>query len=136
YRELFEQIRKQGYTKVRIDGEVEDIKPGMQLDRYKVHDIEVVIDRLKIGADRHDRLKESIGLALKTGNGIILIQDADSGSIAGYSKSLMDAETGLSYEEPSPNTFSFNSPYGACPVCTGLGFVNKVDLQRVIPDDS
>ncbi len=136
YRELFEQIRKQGYTKVRIDGEVEDIKPGMQLDRYKVHDIEGVIDRLKIGADRHDRLKESIGLALKTGNGIILIQDADSGSIAGYSKSLMDAETGLSYEEPSPNTFSFNSPYGACPVCTGLGFVNKVDLQRVIPDDS
>lgn len=136
YRELFEQIRKQGYTKVRVDGEVEDIKPAMQLDRYKVHDIEVVIDRLKIGTDRQDRLKESIGLALKMGNGIILIQDVDSGTVAGFSKSLMDPETGLSYEEPSPNTFSFNSPYGACPVCTGLGFVNKVDLKRVIPDDT
>jgi excinuclease ABC subunit A len=136
YRELFEQIRKQGYTKVRVDGEVLDIKPGMQLDRYKVHDIEAVIDRLKVGPDRADRLKESMSLALKMGNGIILIMDSDSGEVGGYSKSLMDPETGLSYEEPSPNAFSFNSPYGACPSCNGLGAINKVDMDRVIPDDS
>ena len=136
YRELFEQIRKQGYTKVRVDNEVIDIKPGMQLDRYKVHDIEAVIDRIKMGPDRADRLKESMTLALKMGNGIILIMDADTAEISGYSKSLMDPETGLSYEEPSPNAFSFNSPYGACPKCNGLGSINKVDMDRVIPDDS
>lgn len=136
YRELFEQIRKQGYTKVRVDNAVMDIKPGMQLDRYKVHDIEAVIDRLKIGPDREERLKESMALALKLGNGIILIMDADTAEISGYSKSLMDPESGLSYEEPSPNAFSFNSPYGACPKCNGLGAINRVDMDRVIPDDS
>lgn len=135
YRELFEQIRKQGYTKMRVDGVVVDLKPGMQLDRYKVHDIEVVIDRIKMSKDRADRLRDSVALALRMGNGIILIQDADSGEVKGYSKTLMDPETGLSYEEPSPNTFSFNSPYGSCKACTGLGYVNQPDMDRIIPDD-
>ena len=120
YRELFEQIRKQGYTKVRIDGEVVDITPGMQIDRYKVHDIEVVVDRLKIAEDRRERLSTSLGTALKMGNGLIFVMDSDTNEVFPYSKHLMDAETGLSYEEPSPNAFSFNSPYGACPSCKGL----------------
>ncbi len=136
YRELFEQTRKQGYTKMRVDGVVVDLKPGMQLDRYKIHDIEVVVDRIKMTKDRKDRLRDSMALALKMGNGIILIQDADSNEVRGYSRTLMDPETGLSYEEPSPNTFSFNSPYGSCKNCTGLGFVNQIDMDKVIPDDT
>lgn len=136
YRELFEQIRKQGYTKVRVDGEVKDIEPKMQLDRYKVHDIEVVVDRLKISEDRNDRLGNSLGTALKMGNGLIFVKEHDADNIFPYSKHLMDAETGISYEEPSPNAFSFNSPYGMCPTCSGLGQVNKVDMDKVIPDHS
>ncbi len=134
YRELFEQIRKQGYTKVRVDGEVLDLKPDMQVDRYKVHDIEVVIDRLKIGDDRKDRLSTSLQTALKMGNGLIFMMDADTNEVIAFSKHLMDPASGVSYEEPSPNSFSFNSPYGACPVCNGLGEVNEVDLAKVIPD--
>ncbi|MFN7115203.1 MAG: excinuclease ABC subunit UvrA [Saprospiraceae bacterium] len=134
YRELFEQIRKQGYTKVRVDGEVLDLKPDMQVDRYKVHDIEVVIDRLKIGDDRKDRLNTSLQTALKMGNGLIFMMDADTNAVTAFSKHLMDPASGVSYEEPSPNSFSFNSPYGACPVCNGLGEVNEVDLAKVIPD--
>ncbi len=136
YRELFEQIRKQGYTKVRIDGEVVDITPGMQIDRYKTHDIEVVVDRLKIAEDRRDRLNTSLQTALKMGNGLIMMMDSESNEVFPYSKHLMDAETGISYEEPSPNAFSFNSPYGACPTCKGLGLVHKVDMEKVIPDDT
>lgn len=136
YRELFEQVRKQGYTKVRIDGEILDLTPDMQVDRYKIHDIELVVDRLRMGADRKDRLGESMQTALKMGNGLIMLLDDESGVVTNYSKHLMDPETGLSYEEPSPNTFSFNSPYGACPTCKGLGQLNKVDLQKVIPDPS
>ncbi len=135
YRELFDQIRKQGYTKVRVDEEILDIVPSMQLDRYKVHDIEVVIDRIKVQKDRNDRLAQSVGTALKMGNGLIMIMDNDTGLVTPFSKHLMDTETGLSYEEPSPNAFSFNSPYGACPACKGLGEVQKVDLDKVIPDD-
>lgn len=134
YRELFEQIRKQGYTKVRVDGEVLDITPNLQVDRYKVHDIEVVIDRLKIGDDRRERLNTSLQTALKMGNGLIFIMDADTNEVSAFSKHLMDPASGVSYEEPSPNSFSFNSPYGACPVCNGLGEVNEVDMNKVIPD--
>ena len=136
YRELFEQIRKQGYTKVRIDGEIMDIRPGMQIDRYKVHDIEVVIDRLTVTSDRRDRLGNSLQVALKMGNGMIFIQEIDSEKFIALSKHLMDPETGISYEEPSPNSFSFNSPYGACSQCKGLGRINKVDLEKVIPDNT
>ena len=136
YRELFEQIRKQGYTKVRVDGEVLDIKPGMQVDRYKIHDIEVVIDRIKVTEDKMDRLNASIQNALKMGNGLLMIAKAGELEVTPFSKHLMDPESGLSYEEPSPNSFSFNSPYGACPNCKGLGKVNKVDLEKVIPDYS
>ncbi|MFM9946542.1 MAG: excinuclease ABC subunit UvrA [Saprospiraceae bacterium] len=136
YRELFEQVRKQGYTKVRVDGEVIDISPDMQLDRYKVHDIEVVVDRLTISEAHADRLNLSLQAALKMGNGLIFLMHIDGKEIFPYSKHLMDPDSGVSYEEPSPNTFSFNSPYGACPSCKGLGMVNKVDMKKVIPDDT
>ncbi|GAB5552608.1 MAG: excinuclease ABC subunit UvrA [Saprospiraceae bacterium] len=136
YRELFEQIRKQGYTKVRVDGIVIDIEPGLQIDRYKVHDIEVVIDRIKVTGDKEERIKNSVQAALRMGNGLLMILEHDKEELRTYSKHLMDAETGLSYEEPSPNSFSFNSPYGACPKCNGLGKINAVDLDKVIPDHS
>lgn len=136
YRELFEHIRKQGYTKVRVDGEIVNVVPEMKVDRYKTHDIEVVVDRLKVEQDRRDRLNASLQTALKLGNGLILFMDMDADIIHPYSKHLMDPETGISYEEPSPNTFSFNSPYGACPTCNGLGTVHRVDLKKVIPDET
>ncbi len=136
YRELFEHTRKQGYTKVRVDREIIEMKPKMQVDRYKVHDIEVVVDRLKVQKDRKERLAESVNTALKLGNGLLLVMNADTNEVHPYSKHLMDAENGLSYEEPNPNTFSFNSPYGYCPNCKGLGKVDRVDLEKVIPDDS
>ncbi len=136
YRELFESVRKQGYSKIRIDGEINDLKPGLQADRYKTHDIEVVVDRLKIGENRRDRLTSSLQTALKLGNGLIMLLDSDTDELQTYSKHLMDPEAGISYEEPSPNSFSFNSPYGACPNCKGLGLINKVDLEKVIPDRS
>lgn len=134
YRELFESIRKQGYTKVRVDGVVLDLSPGMQLDRYKIHDIEAVIDRMTIEESRRSRLAKSIETALRAGNGFIMLVDTESGTLHSYSKQLMDPETGISYEEPSPNSFSFNSPYGACPHCKGLGQVHQVDMDKVIPD--
>ncbi len=136
YRELFDQIRKQGYTKVRVDNEILDIKPGMQVDRYKTHDIEVVVDRITVSNDRRLRLNTSLQTALRSGNGLIMVMNHSTNEIFPYSKHLMDAETGLSYEEPSPNAFSFNSPYGACSECKGLGNVQKVDMDKVIPDDT
>lgn len=136
YRELFESVRKQGYTKVRIDGEVLDLEAGMQVDRYKVHDIELIVDRIKLNTDKEDRFRSSLKLALKMGNGLIFIDDIDEGNLVGFSKHLMDPVSGISYEEPSPNSFSFNSPYGACPTCNGLGKVNAVDIKKVIPDDT
>jgi excinuclease ABC subunit A len=143
YRELFDQIRKQGYTKARIDGEITDLLPKMQVDRYKTHDIEVVIDRLKVseinlpsGNGKESRLAASLQTALKMGEGLIFILEDDKGILHPFSKHLMDPESGVSYEEPSPNTFSFNSPYGACPECNGLGQVNQVDMLKVIPDRS
>lgn len=136
YRELFDSVRKQGYTKVRVDGVMLDLEPGMQIDRYKIHDIELVVDRLKMTDERRERLAESLGIALKMGNGLIMIMDHDTEEVYAYSKHLMDPDSGVSYEEPSPNSFSFNSPYGACPTCKGLGQINKVDMAKVIPDDT
>ena len=134
YRELFDHVRKLGYTKVRVDGEMLDISPKMQVDRYKNHDIELVIDRLKVSEERKDRLRSSLQTALKMGNGLVFVMLPDKDELHPFSKQLMDPESGLSYEEPSPNAFSFNSPYGACKTCKGLGFVNEVDLDKVIPD--
>ncbi|MCB0656548.1 MAG: excinuclease ABC subunit UvrA [Saprospiraceae bacterium] len=134
YRELFDQIRKQGYTKVRLDGEILELKPGMQADRYKVHDIEVVIDRIQVTTDRKDRLASSIQIALKMGNDMIFVMEHEGHAITPFSKHLMDPDNNISYEEPSPNSFSFNSPYGSCPTCNGLGNINQVDLDKVIPD--
>ena len=136
YRELFESVRKQGYTKVRIDGEIQDLEVGLQVDRYKVHDIELIVDRIKLAADKEDRFRSSMKLALKMGNGLLFIKDLEEDKMFSFSKHLMDPVTGISYEEPSPNSFSFNSPYGACPSCNGLGKVNAIDYDKVIPDDS
>lgn len=136
YRELFDQMLRQGYTKVRVDGTLVNLEPGLQVDRYKTHDIELVIDRLTVAEGKMERLSNSMGTALKLGNGMLGIAEQGSEQVLLYSTHLMDAESGISYEAPSPNTFSFNSPYGACPECGGLGTVNKVDLEKVIPDDS
>jgi excinuclease ABC subunit A len=132
YRELFEQIRKQGYLKVRVDGEIVDVLPKMQLDRYKIHDIETVVDRLIVSENDKKRLYTSIQSALKIAKGIIKISDKENNSYH-FSKYLMCPSTGISYDEPQPNSFSFNSPYGACPECDGLGYVFDVDEETVIP---
>lgn len=133
YRELFEQIRKQGYVKVRVDGEVLDLVPKMQVDRYKIHDIEIVVDRLKVEREDKKRLQTSVMQAMKTAKGIIKVSTKDNQEQF-YSRYLMDAESGISYDEPQPNTFSFNSPYGACPTCDGLGYIFEIDKNAVIPD--
>lgn len=133
YRELFVQIRKQGYTKVRVDGELQDITPKMQLDRFKIHDIEVVIDRIVPDAKDRYRIGQSVNTALKEGKGVILIQEENK-KVHHFSKFLMDPKTGLSYDEPAPNNFSFNSPYGACPTCNGLGEIEEITEESVIPD--
>ncbi len=133
YRELFEQIRKQGYVKVRVDGEILDLVPKMQVDRYKIHDIEIVVDRLKVEREDKKRLQTSVMQAMKTAKGIIKVSTKDNQEQF-YSRYLMDAESGISYDEPQPNTFSFNSPYGACPTCDGLGYIFEIDKSAVIPD--
>jgi excinuclease ABC subunit A len=135
YRELFEDTRKKGYVKVRVDGEIQDITPKMQVDRYKIHDIEVVVDRLKVSDDFRVRISQSVQQTLKLGKDLMLIETEKSGVIS-YSKQLMCEDTGLSYEEPSPNAFSFNSPYGACPTCKGLGNVYTIDMELVLPDQT
>jgi excinuclease ABC subunit A len=134
YRELFEQIRKTGYTKIRIDGELVDLTPGLSVDRYKVHDIEVVVDRIQVTDDKISRLNEALQMALKMGQGLLMIQDSESGVTTTLSKFLMDPVGGISYSEPSPNSFSFNSPYGACPACNGLGVLTTVDVNKLVPD--
>ena len=133
YRELFESMRKKGYLHVRVDGEVQEIKQGMKVDRYKTHDIEVVIDRLAVkGAD--ERLKKTIQIAMKQGEGLIMIMDYETGEVKHFSKRSMCPTTGISYSDPAPNTFSFNSPQGACPRCKGLGYITEIDMDKVIPD--
>lgn len=136
YRELFENIRRKGFLNVRVDGEIKETAPGMKVDRYKNHDIEVVVDKLKV-ADKDDtRLKNSVNNAMQQGNGLMLILDVETNQIKHYSKLLMDPITGLSYPEPAPHNFSFNSPQGACPKCKGLGVVSQIDIDKVIPDRS
>jgi excinuclease ABC subunit A len=134
YRELFEDIRKKGFLKVRVDGEIMDLTPKLQVDRYKIHDIEVVIDRLQVTPDMKVRLSQSVQQTLKMGKDLLFLLLNDSGKTIQYSKQLMCEDTGISYEEPSPNAFSFNSPYGACPTCKGLGNVYTIDMEAVIPD--
>lgn len=135
YRELFEQVRKQGYLKIRVDGEIVEVKPKMQVDRYVVHDIELIIDRLKIEAAARDRLRTAVSQAMKAGKGLIQLLDSDSNEVSSFSKHLMCVDSGISYEEPSPNTFSFNSPYGACNTCNGLGVTYEVNRKVIIPDE-
>jgi len=136
YRELFEDIRKKGFLKVRVDGEVMDLTPKMQVDRYKIHDIEVVVDRLQVSDDMKLRLSQSVQKTLQLGKDLLFLLINDQNSVTQYSKQLMCLDTGVSYEEPSPNAFSFNSPYGACPVCKGLGNVYQINMEAIIPDDS
>ncbi|MBS1947207.1 MAG: excinuclease ABC subunit UvrA [Bacteroidetes bacterium] len=134
YRELFEEIRKKGYLKVRVDGEIRDLVPKMQVDRYKIHDIEIVIDRLAVTSDMKVRLSQSVQKTLQVGKDLMFVLLKDNERIIQYSKQLMCEETGISYEEPSPNSFSFNSPYGACPTCKGLGDVYTISIDEVLPD--
>ena len=133
YRELFEQIRKQGYLKVWVDGTIQDVEPKMQVDRYKIHDIDIVVDRLVINEKDEKRLQTSIQTALKVAKGIIRVADQQN-RVSYFSKFLMDPVSGISYDEPQPNTFSFNSPYGACPRCDGLGYISEIDEDSIVPD--
>lgn len=133
YRELFVQIRKQGYTKVRVDGDVLDITAKMQVDRFKIHDIEIVIDRIVPNSKDRHRIGQSIATAMKEGKGVIMVMEENQ-KLHHFSKFLMDPKTGLSYDEPAPNNFSFNSPYGACPACTGLGVIEEITEDSIIPD--
>ena len=144
YRELFESMRRKGYLHVRVDGDVMELTEGMKVDRYKNHDIEVVIDRLAINPIKptdpatptlpSDRLKKTVQTAMKQGEGLIMIMDYDTGEVRYFSKRLMCPTTGISYNDPAPNTFSFNSPQGACPRCKGLGYINEIDIDKVIPN--
>ena len=136
YKELFEQMRKKGYLNVRVDGEMMEIFHGMKLDRYKMHSIEVVVDKLIVSESDERRLKESLRVAMKQGDGLILVLDAETDEVRHFSRRLMDPVTGLSYSEPAPHNFSFNSPQGACPKCKGLGQVNLLDMDKIVPDPS
>ncbi len=134
YREVFEQIRKQGYTKVRVDGEIREIEFGMRLDRYKVHDIEVVVDRLVVTGEIRERIKKSLIVVMQTAKGTALVLDLEDNKVRHFSRKLMCVDTGISYDEPEPNSFSFNSPYGACQKCNGLGNITEIDFEKLIPN--
>lgn len=134
YRELFEQVQKMGFTKVRVDGEMRDIERGMKLDRYKIHSIEIVVDRLVVQKSDRKRIYDSVLIAMKHGGKSMMVYDMDDATVRHYSRSLMCPSTGISYPEPEPNLFSFNSPFGACPRCSGLGEVSEVDLEKLVPD--
>ena len=136
YRELFESLRRKGYLYARVDGEIKEITQGMKTDRYKNHNIEVVIDKMQMRKGFEDRLRKTVETAMRQGDGLIMILDKDSGVAKNFSKRLMCPTTGLSYRDPAPNMFSFNSPEGACPKCKGLGYVNEIDMKKVIPDDT
>lgn len=134
YKELFEQIIRQGYTKVRVDGNIVDVKPGMKLDRYKTHDIEIVVDRFSEHSKDNDRLYQAIVTGMKLGSGFILVAEWETDDVRYFSRSLMCPTTGIAYPEPEPNLFSFNSPYGACLACNGLGEISAIDIEKIIPD--
>jgi excinuclease ABC subunit A len=134
YRELFESIRTMGFLKVRVDGNIVEIKKGLQADRYKTHDIEIIVDRITVNAEQRTRITDSVRTALKLGKGSMMVFDEESGVVKHYSQHLMCPTSGISYDEPAPNTFSFNSPYGACTKCNGLGTIPVVDFNSVIPD--
>ena len=134
YRELFENLRRKGYLYVRVDGDVKEIVRGMKTDRYKNHNIEVVVDKLRVQQKDEERLRHTVATAMKQGDGAIMVMDKDTGETRNFSKRLMDPTTGLSYGDPAPNIFSFNSPEGACPKCKGLGVVSEVDMKKVVPD--
>ncbi len=135
YRELFQQVAKKGYLRVRVDGEIRELTYNMQVDRYKTHDIELVVDRVRVNEKSHRRLEEAVKTAFKQGKGMLMILENSSNAQPRYfSRMLMDPDTGISYPEPEPNTFSFNSPYGACPRCNGLGEISEIDLKKIIPD--
>lgn len=136
YRDLFEQIRQQGYIKVRVDGEIRELTYGMQLDRYKTHDIEIVIDRLQVHEDNKERIVKSVETAFRRGKGMLMVLEESTSDARYFSKLLMCPTTGIAYQDPEPNTFSFNSPYGACPKCNGLGTIIQVDMNKIIPDPS
>jgi excinuclease ABC subunit A len=136
YRELFVNIRKKGFLQARINGDLQELTPGLKLDRYKTHDIEIVVDKLKVDTKNKKRLKDSVNTALKQGKGILMIAEHESDSVRYFSKNLMCPTSGISYDEPAPNSFSFNSPQGACPNCKGLGVINEADIQKIIPDDT
>ena len=134
YRELFESMRRKGYLYVRIDGEIVELVRGMKVDRYKNHNIEVIIDKLRVQNKDDERLHRSVSTAMRQGDGVVMILDKDDGSLRSFSKRLMCPTTGISYADPAPNRFSFNSPEGACPHCKGLGYINEIDLDKVMPD--
>ena len=136
YRELFESLMKKGYLHVRIDDEVVEMRPDMRVDRYKNHNIEVVVDRLMVSSKDAERLAKSVATAMTLGDGLIMILDKDSGELKHYSRRLMCPTTGISYHDPAPNNFSFNSPQGACPCCKGLGYISLIDRDKIIPDKS
>ena len=135
YRELFESMRRKGYLYIRVDGELKSLERGMKVDRYKNHNIEVVIDKLEVKEGDNERLRKSVATAMQQGEGLIMVADKDTGEAKYFSKRLMDPVTGLAYKDPAPNIFSFNSPEGACPHCKGLGYINEIDLKKVIPDN-
>ena len=133
YRELFEQITKLGFTKVRVDGELQDIKKGMKLDRYKIHDIDIVIDRLQVEEKYRQRIYDAGVMAMKHGGKSMMLMEFESDEVRHFSRTLMCPTSGISYPDPEPNLFSFNSPYGACRNCSGLGEVSEVDIDKIIP---
>ncbi len=135
YRELFDHVAKQGFLRVRVDGQVREIIPNMRVDRYKIHDIEVVIDKLLIDKEHGKRIADSMKVAMKHGKGMIMMLDEQTGEVFHFSRNLMCPVSGIAYKDPEPNTFSFNSPYGACPSCNGLGTISEMDMAKVVPDD-
>ena len=135
YKELFENLRKKGFLSARIDGEIREITQGMSVDRYKIHVIEIVIDKIVVDNPDLKRLKASVATAMKNGKGVMMVKEYDGDTLKYYSRNLMCPDSGVSYNDPAPHSFSFNSPHGACPKCKGLGYITAVDLDKIVPDN-